>query len=102
MATGKRNLRYHSVNVVSGSYMCAAAAALKDKKILSAEAPMLPLKECDNPGDCRCVYKHFDDRRQGTRREDQNAAIRIVTIAPVAKKDAERRRKGARREADID
>ena len=48
---------------------CDAVAALEGQRFLSDEAPLLPLSDCDNPQGCKCVYEHFDERRDSLRRE---------------------------------
>ena len=40
---------------------------------MSADAPLLPLKECDRPDQCECRYQHYDDRRTGSRRGSGHA-----------------------------
>lgn len=65
-----RATTFHAVEVVSRAEACEAAHALRGKRFLSREAPSLPLRECDGR-ECRCVYAHHDDRRQGPRRETQ-------------------------------
>ncbi len=47
---------------------CDAAKQLAKQRFLAGEAPMLPLDACSQPGDCRCIYKHWSDRRDGDRR----------------------------------
>jgi hypothetical protein len=59
--------RWHAVAIVPTATACAAARACKDKCYLSAEAPRLPLADCD-AASCDCRYGHFDDRRRGPRR----------------------------------
>lgn len=61
-------LRYHCVSINAGPKGCAAAKALEHTRILSAEAPRLPLPTCATPAECRCTYLHHDDRRTGPRR----------------------------------
>lgn len=68
--TGSVNKLFHGVAVRSrGSSCCAAVDALGAQRFLSEEAPLLPLSECSNPQRCRCVYVHFDERRDNLRRE---------------------------------
>lgn len=65
---GKRpSNQFHAVSIVPGSLACAAAHGLSQKRFLSREAPVLPLKTCDR-GDCECRYEHHEDRRKGPRR----------------------------------
>jgi len=58
---------YHSVTLAPGLRSCAAVAALRKRRFLSREAPVLPLKGCDR-NDCECRYQHHDDRRDNHRR----------------------------------
>jgi hypothetical protein len=58
---------FHAVGVIPGPRPCAAAEALRGKRFLSRQAPVLPLKACDR-GDCQCRYAHYEDRRMGPRR----------------------------------
>jgi hypothetical protein len=67
-------VKYHCVEVVAGAHACAAASALKHARLLSADAPKLPLATCAEPANCECTFAHFDDRRQGPRRSDEHVA----------------------------
>ena len=98
MAGGRPRIKYHCVSVIAGVHACAAAKAIKDQRILSAEAPRLPLPTCDMPADCRCVFRKFDDRRAGPRRAHEMG--RLAQAWP----NTDRRRKGSpgRRETDYD
>ena len=60
---------WHAVSVVAGSPACSATKGLGDKRVLSNEAPTLPLPECSWPSLCKCVYRHYSDRRAILRRE---------------------------------
>ena len=68
MAAATPRLRYHCVSVVPGRTGCAAALAISGQRLLSLDAPRLPLHDCETPGECRCTYQHHDDRRIGPRR----------------------------------
>ena len=94
MATKTPRLRYHAVSVVSGPRACVAAKQLKNLRVLSADAPRLPLANCDSPATCTCTYRHHDDRRAGSRR----ARDRGELGGPWAMTD--RRRSVGRRETD--
>jgi len=62
--------------VVLHNTSCAAAALSRNKRFLSKDAPHLPLPECPNRNTCRCVYKHFEDRRSNPRRSaDMNGPL---------------------------
>jgi hypothetical protein len=60
---------FHAVSIVAGSRACAEARALEEgqKRYLSRQAPVLPLKNC-NCATCECRYVHHEDRRKGPRR----------------------------------
>ncbi len=94
MAGKTARLKYHCVEVIAPKDGCDAARALRSVRILSADAPRLPLATCDHPATCECTYRHFDDRRQETRREDEVALLR------PAHKGPERRKRPGRRDND--
>jgi len=58
---------WRAVSIVTAAECCAAARAMSLKRWLCAEAPRLPLPEC-NAATCNCRYKHFADRRSTERR----------------------------------
>ena len=60
---------FHGVEIVPGSRACDAVSGLSKQRLLSEDAPRLPLNTCTNPRDCACKYKHFVDRRTTARRE---------------------------------
>ena len=94
MAPKGPRLRYHAVSVVCGPNACAAARQLGNARVLSPEAPRLPLANCDCPGECQCTYRHHDDRRAGPRRAKERGEL----AGPWAV--TERRRWGGRRATD--
>jgi hypothetical protein len=94
MADGKSRLKYQCVEVVATARGCQAARSLKGIRLLSTDAPRLPLATCDRPSDCKCIYRHFNDRRQGPRRDDENATIR------AKHKGTEQRKRPGRRDRD--
>jgi hypothetical protein len=94
MATRSPRLRYHAVSVVGGSGVCEAAKLLKDVRLLSVDAPRLPLRNCEHPDTCNCRYRKYDDRRAGQRREDARVGL------GVGQTMTERRRSFGRRETD--
>jgi hypothetical protein len=65
--TGKTPKSFHAVAVLPGSIACRSALKLAGDRFLSAEAPTLPLPECDI-AKCTCRYAHFEDRRHMQRR----------------------------------
>jgi hypothetical protein len=40
----------------------------RNTRFLAKEAPRLPLPGCDHPGSCKCTFRHYEDRRHGSRR----------------------------------
>ena len=60
--------RFHCVELVMPYDACEAALSLHGKRFLSAEAPMLPLANCDQQN-CKCRFKHHNDRRYQQRRD---------------------------------
>lgn len=59
--------QWHAVEVVAGNGACKAAMGYTGCRVLSRNAPRLPLVECD-VGRCTCKYRHFGDRRRADRR----------------------------------
>ncbi|HEX9207785.1 MAG TPA: hypothetical protein VF851_06080 [Steroidobacteraceae bacterium] len=89
-------LRFHAVSVVTNSHACPAARALKDVRLLSSDAPRLPLANCDNPELCACKFQHHDDRRAGPRRQTE-----IRQAAGRQFRSHERRDRPGRRDSDF-
>jgi hypothetical protein len=93
----KLGLKFRGVEVIAAAGACAAARMLTGMRLLTAEAPRrLPLETCDRPAACRCIYRHFDERRQGPRREDDYAKV------PLAHRGVERRTWRGRRDSDYE
>lgn len=61
---------FHAVAIATGWPSCAAARELEGQSFLSAEAPLLPLRDCDQAS-CDCAYQHHRDRRGGPRRDEE-------------------------------
>jgi hypothetical protein len=87
--------RFHAISIIAGPGSCAQVKALTGTRLLSLEAPRLPLVGCTNPGGCRCTFQHHDDRRAGPRRSGLRAPIRDDWST-----DGNRRRSPGRRNAD--
>ena len=95
MVNGKSRLKYQCVEIVAPVSGCDVVRALKGMRLLSAEAPRLPLADCDRSMNCKCTYRHFDDRRGGPRRDDEDAKIRR------AHQGMEQRKRYGRRDSDF-
>jgi peptidoglycan/LPS O-acetylase OafA/YrhL len=93
MVDKKSKPRYRGAEVIATAGACDAARSLKNVRLLSGDVPVLPLKTCDRPAACRCMYRHFDDRRQGPRREFERALVPFD-------RGAERRKRLGRRDSD--
>jgi hypothetical protein len=89
---------WHAVSIVCGASVCEAALKVRQVRILSRDAPLLPLAECSSAVSCRCTYKHHPDRRSGQRRaSDREGSLRARATRPP---EQERRAPGRRRESD--
>ena len=65
----KKRGRWHAVAVLypEDDLPCEAAMSIVGRRYMVAEAPKLPLPEC-NAASCHCYYRHYEDRRQTERR----------------------------------
>ena len=86
---------WHAVTIAAPASACGAAQACKGKRFLSRDAPRLPLAECDSTR-CDCVYRHYDDRRGGPRRDE----AKVATPVEREKTDRNRRVSRGRRATD--
>jgi len=93
---GPLRLRFHAVAILPGAIACEHVKALRGQRLLSLEAPRLPLIGCNCPMQCGCRFHHHSDRRAGPRRSRD----RGLPGAPWAASD--RRRSGGRRDEDFE
>ncbi|HEY4645429.1 MAG TPA: hypothetical protein VIH25_04015 [Steroidobacteraceae bacterium] len=63
---------WHAVSIVTGPIACENAVQRHGERLLSADAPPLPLANCQNPTRCTCHYRHHTDRRGKRRRGRDN------------------------------
>jgi hypothetical protein len=84
---------WHAVIILSPGTSCVAAAACRGLRFLSAEAPRLPLSECDRPESCPCTYRHYADRRAKKRRAAETGKVLGTPTKPVAEKRVARGRR---------
>lgn len=84
---------WHAVTIGAPESACAAAQAYKGKRFLSVDAPWLPLEGCDVK-QCNCRYRHYDDRRGESRRQDDKP------VGAAAPEQTSRRRSRGRRATD--
>lgn len=86
---------HHAVEVVPGQHACPEARALRGRRFLSREAPVLPLAGCGSE-QCTCRYEHHEDRRKGGRRA-RDLAVAIDGYSGEEQRDETRR---GRRKSD--
>jgi len=63
---------YHAVSIQPGLSACAAAYRCCGTRVLSRDAPSLPLPDCDALH-CECQYRDYPDRRVGPRRRSNGS-----------------------------
>lgn len=63
---------YHAVSIQPGISACAAAYGRSGQRVLSCDAPGLPLAGCDAQH-CECQYRQYPDRRVGPRRRGEGS-----------------------------
>lgn len=93
----KKDTSYHAVSIHIESNACAAARAIEGRRFLAADAPRLPLADCDIR-QCRCRFVHHADRRCGRDRRSPFAPAGSVGATGVY--EAERRSGMDRRQSD--
>jgi hypothetical protein len=67
---------YAAVRVKPHEHACNAAFDMSHRTFLVAEAPILPLQDCNKSESCRCGYRHYDDRRQTRERRGESLVMR--------------------------
>lgn len=70
--------KFHAVSIKMDVSPCPAIRKYDGRRLLSKEAPLLPLPDCDQPS-CSCRFEHYADRRSGENRRDD-----VVTIARIS------------------
>jgi hypothetical protein len=91
---------YHAVSIKFKDKACDAAKAMAGQRFLSAEAPILPLPECD-VAECNCHFSHYKDRRaRNDRRSPFASSISMDTTGRFTVE--QRERKDRRHDDDIE
>jgi hypothetical protein len=90
--------KYHAVVIRCGESACQAAQDDLSERHLSAEALLLPLKQCDRPDKCQCRYQHYDDRRGKSRRNSDDG----LPVESDTKRAECRNRKDRRAESIVE
>ena len=83
---------FRAVAIVSSSLCCAAVKALRGQRKFCAEAPRLPLADCTTPGQCRCRFEKYADRRDGDDRRPLAASVRGAWYGGAEKRSSSIRR----------
>jgi len=91
-------LRFHAVGIVPGPKSCTLVQSLRGQRLLSVDAPRLPLVGCNCAAQCGCRFHHYADRRAGPRR----AAERGLPSAAWSSTADRRRGTRGRRDADFE
>lgn len=84
---------FHGVEVMPSRNACAEVRKLEGQRILSEEAPMLPLATCSHFARCTCRYRHYKDRRTEARRDSDDGLPQRYVVQ-------ERRNQAGRRVTD--
>jgi len=77
--------KYHCVTVHYSDTACDAVKTLSGKRILSSEAPVLPLINCDS-GNCSCRFQHHEERRVEERRDAYHKTFDDITESTMTMK----------------
>ncbi|MDH5356620.1 MAG: hypothetical protein OEY09_19415 [Gammaproteobacteria bacterium] len=87
--------QWRAIKVERGLTCCRQVELIEGKLFLLAEAPTLPLAQCDSK-ECSCKYMHLDDRRAGDDRRESNEYDDVL----YRQSNPERRSGKGRRAAD--
>jgi len=91
--------QYHAVTIRLGRRTCLAVKDLSGERFLAADAPRLPLPECDVAAHCECSFVHHEDRRSG---KDRRSPFRSGGISALTGEHEKERRAGGERRHDDD
>lgn len=86
---------YQAVAVVPCPKACVAARESAGQRFLARRAPALPLPACDQPGQCTCRFRKYEDRRLGSQRTPY-ASMLVRSYAGQEKRKSPGRRSGDR------
>jgi hypothetical protein len=81
---------FHAVSICLDPSPCHSVRQLAGQRILSKEAPILPLPDCDQPN-CACRFEHYTDRRAQQNRRDALVALGRLSAVPAEESVEERR-----------
>lgn len=87
-----RGSPFHAVEIRCSKNACQAAQNTDGERYVSAEAPRLPLVQCDRPDRCQCRYQHYEDRRGASRRGSESGSHTRSDVERVERRNANGRR----------
>jgi hypothetical protein len=94
MPIDQPDIRWHAVAIVPKGHCCRAVLELQGTRFLTRlQPPRLPLPDCTMPDRCRCIYRHFSDRRRGTPRRRDEIGLPRLPIAPGSERRTNRGRR---------
>jgi hypothetical protein len=82
---------WSAVQIVTHGDSCPKAMALRSRRFLARDAPVLPLQGCKLSAACNCIYRHYTDRRAGPRRDAAAAERRPISSPPERRGPRDRR-----------
>lgn len=86
--------KYKAVRIKPHQHACDAAFDCSHRVYLAAEAPLLPLNDCDKSDSCRCRYVHYDDRRNaGIQRRGESFTMTDVHSGRERRDESKRGRR---------
>ena len=83
--------RFSAVEIRVRSNACQAARALEGQRLLSKEAPALPLPDC-TAAPCSCKFTKWSDRRSEGRRLEHGGLSASIFLANNRRTRRDRRR----------
>jgi hypothetical protein len=94
---------FHAVGIrpAEEDQSCNVALALRGQRFLSADAPALPLPDCDAL-ECNCTYRHYNDRRSSSRRASDRGMSEKAYDGTDRRAVEDRRQDGAGSENDLE
>lgn len=82
---------WRGIRIIAGAGACDAAKRAMGKRVLTKDAPRLPLKDCDRQDKCQCTYRHLSDRRGEYRRTTDSGFGIPKDVTPEKRRPGERR-----------
>jgi hypothetical protein len=97
-APAKRRHVYHGAVMEPGFDSCEAADLLRGERYLPADAPTLPLPDCDK-SKCECLIRPSQDRRLPGGRRGEDMSVYADENDIIVNVRTENRERGDRRES---